>query len=199
MEAPFLRLDIDGLVQYLKTNFHGPGALQALRLRAAIHFLDPKLDPLSERMLEAYGVFRDMIGNELVSVLDAGCMSGYLRHFLLQKCPHIGYVGIDSWDEALEVGREFQPGIDLRKCDLLKDKIPDRVVSWQKEPGFDYVWLSNIVFEDNQKVVDKLLPLARKALVIAQPPWCGEWPGEKIPCGKTTIYINKNDLNLHRA
>lgn len=185
----FARFDVKKLVQYLKENFEGPAVVQALRIRAAIHFLDPALDPLSERMLEAYGRFRDMLP-EGCSVLDAGCMSGYLNHFLRQERQDFTYVGLDSWDEALQVAREFQPGIDVRKCDILKDELPKFSVwpNGQRIAGFDYVWCSNIVFDDPQAVVNKLLPLARRALVIAQPPWAGEYPGEQIPCGQTTIY-----------
>ncbi len=187
----FVQFDVDSLVQYLKHFNDGPDVVQALKIRAAIHFIDPTLDPLSERMLEAYQKFSEMI-EPGSSVLDAGCMSGYLNHFL-KKRVDCTYVGIDSWEEALEVARDFQPGIDVRKCDLLKDELPEFSIwpNGRQVKGFDYVWLSNIKFDDNQKVVDRLLPLARRALVIAQPPWCGEWPGEQIPCGKTTLYVNR--------
>lgn len=192
LATPFCKIDINGLVQYLKKNHEGPTVVEMLRLRAAIHFLKPELDPLSERMLEAYSVFRDMI-EEPCSILDAGCMSGYLNHFLRQKKRNFTYVGIDSWDEALTVAREFQPGIDVRKCDILKDELPE-FCEWpngRHARGFDYVWCSNIVFDEPEKVVEKLLPLARRALVIAQPSWAGEYPGKQIDCGQTTIYVNE--------
>lgn len=187
--AASVQIDIDGLVQFLKHKFHGDEAKEALRIRAMLHFWNPKLDPLSERMLEAYGWFRDFIGTPC-SILDAGCMSGYLNHFLRQTRDNFTYVGIDTWEEALEVGREFQPGIDLRNCDIFKAPEMTTWPNGRAVRGFDYVWLSNIVL-DPQKVYEKLLPLARRALVIAQPPWAGEYPGERIPCGKTTIYLTR--------
>ena len=185
-----LKIDLDGVIKFLKKNQTGPGVLEALRIRAALHFLNPALDPMSERMMDAYGRFRELV-SEPCTILDAGCMSGYLNHFLRQKLKDFTYVGLDSWDEALTVAREFQPGIDVRKCDILKDELPEFSYwpSGAQQRGFDYVWCSNIVFEYNAKVVKRLLPLAKRALIIAQPDWAGDWPGEQIPCGQITMYV----------
>lgn len=190
MGTPVLQIDVDLLVKYLKTHSQGQEVVEALRHRAAIHFLNPKLDPLSSRMLQAYKWFADYIAPQ-TSVLDAGCMSGFLNHYMRQTRLDFTYVGLDSWEEALTVAREFQPGIDVRKCDILKDELPEFSLwpNGRQVKGFDYVWCSNIVFDEPQTVVDKLLPVARRALVIAQPPWAGEYPGERIPCGETTIYL----------
>jgi len=186
-----LSIDVDGLVQYLKKNSKGPEVVEALRHRAAIHFLNPSLDPLSSRMVKAYGRLCEIV-TEPFTILDAGCMSGYLNHFMRQRLLNFSYTGIDPWEEALKVAREFQPGIDVRPIDINGD-IPkmSALPNGRVQQGWDYVWLSNIVFENPQAVYDKLLPLARRALIIAQPPWAGEYPGDKINCGETTIYITK--------
>ena len=184
-----LSIDVDELVQFLKKNQKGPEVVQALRLRAAIHFLDPSLDPLSSRMLKAYGRLCEIVC-EPFTILDAGCMSGYLNHFMKQRLSNFSYTGIDPWEEALKVAREFQPGIDVRPIDI-NGEIPkmSALPNGRVQAGWDYVWLSNIVFDDPKAVYDKLLPFARRALIIAQPPWAGEYPGERLQCGETTIYM----------
>jgi len=184
-----LSINVDELVQFLKKNQKGPEVVQALRLRAAIHFLNPELDPLSARMLKAYGKLCEIV-REPFTILDAGCMSGFLNHFMRQRLDNFSYTGIDPWEEALKVAREFQPGIDVRPIDINGEIPPmSALPNGRVQAGWDYVWLSNIVFDDPKAVYDKLLPFARRALIIAQPPWAGEYPGERLPCGETTIYM----------
>ena len=185
-----LTIDVRALELFLKKTQHGPDALKALRYRTGVHYLNPTLDRLSSRMLEAYEKLCTIV-QEPFSILDAGCMAGYLRHFMQLRLSNFTYTGLDFWDEALEVAREFQPDIDVRKCDLMTDELP-QFSYWpngRMQKGFDYVWCSNIVFDNPAALVDKLKPLARRRLIIAQPPWAGEYPGEQVKCGETTMYL----------
>ena len=172
-----------------------------------IHYLKPELDALSARMLKPYAVLRDTV-SEPFSLLDAGCMCGYLNHFLRQKLSRFTYVGIDKWEEALQVAREFQPGIDVRECDLLTGDLPK--FSWTPQSrqlaGFDYVWCSNIAWNGNEEaIVKRLLPLARRACFFAQPDYTGTKiydhavkyaDVETIVCDNVNLYVMTH-VNYH--
>lgn len=192
-----LQIDVRELELFLKRTQQGPEALQALRIRTAVHYLDPTLDRLSNRMLQAYAKLCEIVKPPF-SILDAGCMAGYLRHFMQLRIKNFTYVGIDCWDEALTVAREFQPDIDVRKCNLLEDELPNGVsLQGRPETGFDYVWCSNINWGKHaEKAVEKLKPLARRACFFAQPPDTGDFPGDTIDCGETTLYVMKNEPSL---
>ena len=193
-----LKIDVRQLELFLKKVQHGPEALKALRYRTAIHYLNPSLDRLSERMLPAYEKLCELV-REPFSILDAGCMAGYLRHFMYQRVKNFTYTGLDMWDEALEVAREFQHDIDVRKCNVLTDDIPDAVnLQGRVQRGFDYVWCSNINWGRNDRaIVEKLVPIARRACFFAQPPGTGDIEKyakelgnvEVIDCDKTTLYV----------
>ena len=196
-----LTIDVGAVEQFLKKVQHGPEALKALRYRTGVHYLNPNLDRLSARMLKAYERLCEIV-TEPFSILDAGCMAGYLRHFMQLRLKNFTYVGLDCWDEALEVAREFQPDIDVRKCDLLRDEIPySFTLQGRVDRGFDYVWCSNINWgKHDQTIVEKLVPIARRACFFAQPPGTGEIEKyakdlgtvETIDCGETTLYVITN-------
>jgi SAM-dependent methyltransferase len=189
-----LEIDVRALELFLKKVQHGPEALKALRYRTGVHWLNPSLDRLSSRMLVAYDKLCTLVQPPF-SILDAGCMAGFLRHFMQLRVKDFAYVGLDSWDEALEVAREFQPDIDVRKCDLLNDEIPEfsAGVNGHVRPGWDYVWCSNINWGKNaDSIVEKLVPLARRSCFFAQPPGTGDFAkhaNEVIDCGETTLYV----------
>ena len=197
-----LTIDVRALELFLKKTQHGPDALRALRYRTGVHYLNPKLDRLSSRMLEAYEKLCTIV-QEPFSILDAGCMAGYLRHFMQLRLRNFTYTGLDFWDEALEVAREFQPDIDVRKCDLLNDELPQFSVeiNGHVRYGYDYVWCSNIHWGSNDRaIVQKLVPVARRACFFAQPPGTGDIERyakelgdvETINCGETTLYVITN-------
>ena len=192
-----ISFDVRAVEQFLKQHQHGPKVVKALRLRTASHWLDPTIDRLSSRMLEAYAKLCEIVEWPF-NILDCGCMCGYLNHFMELNLPpekrNFRYVGIDNWPEALKVAEEFQPRIDVRQADILKDELPG---------PFDYVWCSNIAFGDHDAVVKTLYPLATKALIFAQPPWAGNvivpmrelGKVEVFNCGETTLY--KLDATNH--
>lgn len=179
---------------FLKKIQNGPEAVEALRYRTAIHYLNPSLDRLSNRVLKAYEKLSELMLPPF-SLLDAGCMSGYLRHFLQLRIKPFTYLGLDCWDEALEVAREFQPDIDVRKCDLLTDEIPEFSVeiNGHTRKGFDYIVCSNVNWgKKGEILVEKLLPLARRNCFFIQPLGTGGFiknPAEVIDCGETELYI----------
>lgn len=195
------------LEKFLKHNQHGPDALNALRLRVASHWLDPTVDRLSSRMLRAYDKFCEIVsaenGRRGFHVLDAGCMCGYLKHHMELKLGRVfRYVGVDMWEEALTVAKEWQPDIEVHLKDILKDELPRP--EWSER--WDYVWLSNINFADPETVIQRLAPTGRQ-LFIAQPPWCGDWvtPAKKFgeidvyDCGETTLIRINGPLDIQRT
>jgi SAM-dependent methyltransferase len=178
-------IDVRALELFLKKYQRGPDVVEALRYRTAIHWLNPELDRLSSRMIPAYEKLCELVEWPF-NLLDAGCMTGYLKHFMLQRVKPFVYVGMDSWEEALTVAKEFDPLIEVHQKDILNDPI---------EGQWDYVWCSNIRWEDPKQIVDKLVPLATRACFFAQPPWTGdfaslEWD-EVIDCNETTLYVKR--------
>jgi len=196
-----LKIDVSAIELYLKKVQKGPDAIKALRYRTGVHYLNPELDRLSLRMLQAYEKLCTIV-HEPFSILDAGCMAGYLRHFMQMRLKNFTYTGVDIWEEALVVAREFQPDIDVHKCDLLTEDIPfGSTIQGRVERGFDYVWCSNINWGSNdQTIVEKLVPIARRACFFAQPPNTGDIEKyakelgdvETIDCGETTLYVITN-------
>jgi SAM-dependent methyltransferase len=194
-----LELDIRALELFLKQNQHGPEALEALRLRTASHWIDPSMDRLSSRMLPAYDKLCELVKRPF-HILDVGCMNGYLWHHMKKKLGNtFRYVGIDIWDEALTVAEDFQPGIEVSKCNALTDELP------QMEGGWDYVWCSNIQFDNPDELVERLVPIG-KTILIAQPPWCGDYvtPASKygaevFDCGETQLVKINGAFHIQRT
>ena len=133
-------MDIQEVRAFLKKNFDGPEVIEALRFRLQTHLEDPTLDPLSNQVWPAYLELPRHI-EEPFTILDAGCMSGFLYHHLKKYFKDFTYTGVDRWKEALEVGREFAPEATFIQSDFLKDDIPGQ---------FDYVVCSNIPFKGNE-------------------------------------------------
>ena len=182
-----LAIDVKDLEQFLKNVQHGPQALKALKLRTASHWIDPSLDRLSSRMLPAYDRLCEMV-HKPFHILDVGCMCGYLWHHMKKRLGNtFRYVGVDDWDEALVIARDFQPEIEVHKCNVLTDELP------KMEGGWDYVWCSNIHFANPEEIIEKLVPVG-KTILIAQPPWCGDYEtpaskygAETFDCGETKM------------
>lgn len=176
-----LAIDIGQLEQFLKKVQHGPEALKALRYRTGVHWLNPSLDRLSSRMLPAYDKLCEIVRRPF-NILDVGCMCGFLCHYMKRKLGNsFRYVGIDSWEEALEVAEEFQPGIEVYKLNIMTDDLP--IV----EDRWDYVWCSNINFKDPEDIIKRLVPIG-KTILIAQPPWCGDYETPARKYGKVEVF-----------
>lgn len=196
-----LEIDVAQLERFLKQVQHGPEALKALRYRTGVHWLNPNLDRLSSRMLVAYDKLCEIVKPPF-SILDVGCMCGFLWHHMKRKLGNsFRYTGIDSWEEALQVAEEFQPGIETYKLNIMEDELP------KLEGGWDYVWCSNINFKNPEDIIKRLVPIG-KTILIAQPPWCGDYdtPARKygdvevFDCGETTLHkITNGHIHIQRA
>lgn len=189
METSDVVISIPRLVQYLKHNFDGPEVVEALRQRALIHWLYPEKDPLANQIIGSYQKISELV--ELpFNMLDVGCMSGFLKHYLEQRVQYaFRYIGIDRWPEAIKVAKELFPHAEFLVKDILEDPI-------QSLGTFDYVVVANIAFREKAPdVVKTLAPIATKALFIAMPQNCGDYlttakkygECEVFDCGKSTL------------
>jgi SAM-dependent methyltransferase len=153
-------LDIQQVRKFLKKNFHGPEVLEALRFRLMVHLEDPTQDPLSNQVWLGYQELSKLI-KPPCSILDAGCMSGFLYHHLKKSLTDFTYVGVDRWEEALEVAREFAPDVEFRPGNLETDFFG----------YYDYVVCSNIPWQacNKEKAVENLSRQARKMLIFIHP------------------------------
>lgn len=170
--------------QYLKRNYSGESVVRALRRRLEIHLSDPKQDNLSRRVWKAYNKLPELV-EEPFSILDAGCMSGFLYHTLKRRGLNFSYVGLDRWPEAIRVAREMAPEATFVEGDLMG-----------AAGEYDYVWCSNLPWrgDDDAAAVRHLSGLARKALIFVTVPGNGSpWehmPGcEIIDCGTSTLSV----------
>lgn len=160
---PYLT-DIQATRLFLKRHFDGPEVVKALRFRLQTHLADPTLDPLSSQVWEAYLKLPQLL-REPFSLLDAGCMSGFLYHHLKKYFSDFTYTGMDRWPEAIQVGREFAPEATFIKRDFLNDDLGDLSKS------FDYVVCSNIPFRngDADEAARKLVEVATRAVIFIYP------------------------------
>ena len=173
--GPSISIDVRGIELFLKQNQHGPEVLEALRYRTMVHWLRPELDRLSARMLPVYTEIAGHLEWPF-SILDVGCMTGWLKHFLSQRFEKpFNYVGIDNWDEALMVAKEFDPYINVHKADILEDEIPGPL-----GPGFTsdykYAWCSNIQFGKlAPQVIQKMMDHTQDCAFFGMPDYCGDY------------------------
>lgn len=152
MSAP-KKLDQD-IRRYLKKTPHGEDAKRFLRIRAQAQFVDSEVfDPMTSRIEPTIERHRPHLKG---SILDVGCYTGHLYHFLGKPR---GYVGIDTWTEAIEVAKEFAPEADFRVCDLFK-----------MEGRFDIIWSSQVMWSRASigvgEVLDKIKSLGDKYIVV---------------------------------
>ena len=153
-------MEIESVRQFLKRNFDGPEVVEALRFRLETHLDDPTRDPLSAQVWNAYLELPKHL-NPPFTLLDAGCMSGFLYHHL-KRYFDFTYTGVDRWPEALQVGREFAPHITFIEGDFIEGKFGE----------FDYVVCSNIPWKGNEqynRAIQNLLSQARRGLFMINP------------------------------
>lgn len=152
--------EVERIRSLLKHGREGPEVIAALRRRLEIHLVDPMMDPLSRQVWEAYLKLPDML-EEPFSILDAGCLSGFLYHHLKRYKKDFTYTGIDVWPAAIMVAKEYAPGVDFRIADFL---------SFSDKP-FDYVWCCNIKWDGSSlaRARKNLIPLAKKKCIFVHP------------------------------
>lgn len=157
---PYLH-DIRATRAFLKQNFDGPEVVKALRFRLETHLQDPTVDPLSAQVWPAYLELPSLLV-EPFTLLDAGCMSGFLYHHLKRYFKDFSYTGVDRWPEALEVAREFAPEATFVQGDFMHDQLGGI---------YDYVVCSNIPFRNGEieKTVANLIDNTRRKLIFIYP------------------------------
>lgn len=196
---PLVQIDVRKIEQFLKQTQSGEEAKQALRYRTMVHWLHPELDRLSSRMLPVY---TELLGHLKwpFSILDVGCMTAWLHHFLAVRTPRpFKYTGVDVWPEALDVAREFQPYIDVRPCDVLKEDLPTPHGDGFTEQ-FKYTWCSNIQFgKEAPVVIRKLVEKAYDSAFFGMPDYCGDYAKMASDMGyKTETYDCGEAVNSHQ-
>jgi len=156
-----------------------------------IHYLYPEIDPLSRQVLGAYEKISELV--ELpFSMLDIGCMCGFLKHYLDQRMEYsFRYYGVDRWPEAIQVAEEFHPYVHFN-VDVLGNTGGE----------FDYVCVNNIQFQNISEVIRKASSIALRAVLFGMPKHCGGYyetakelgfDAEEYDCGESTLVkVNVN-------
>ena len=88
-------------------------------------------------------------------VLDVGCYTGFLYHYLGKPA---GYTGVDTWQEAIDVAREFAPEADFRVLDGLEVK-----------ETYDVIWSSQILWNRGagpRDAIEKLRKIAKTLIMV---------------------------------
>ena len=116
-----------------------------IRRRTEIHLKYPEYDPMLEAWRPIAEKYREMFKGK---ILDAGCGSGYLYHFLGKPS---GYVGVDISPSFIKVAREFAPEADFRVQDFLR-----------MTEHFDMAWCSSLVFPKMKVKADDALSLLKR-------------------------------------
>lgn len=146
-------VDIGVIVKYLKSGLNGKKTRRYLSRRMEFQLEDPKLDPMTCRLLPVLKEFQPQL---IGKILDVGCYTGFLYH-------HLGkpenYTGIDIWGDAIQVAKEFAPEANFRVADGLAF-----------EGSFDVLWCSQIVWSsqriDPGMAIEKLSKLAKKSIFV---------------------------------
>lgn len=156
-------MNIGEVRKLLKRKFEGEDVLEALRFRLKLHLEDPTQDPLSHQVWLGYQELPKILQTPC-SILDAGCMSGFLYHYLKKNIQDFQYVGVDRWPAALQVAKEFAPHVDFRLGNLETDYFG----------LFDYVVCSNIPWHaaDKNKAFENLFKQSDRRLIFIHP---GNW------------------------
>lgn len=157
--------DIQATRLFLKRNFDGPEVVKALQFRLKTHLDNPESDPLSNQVWMAYNALPEFM-EEPFTILDAGCMSGFLYHFLKRHFREFTYTGIDRWPEALQVARENAPEARFFEADFMRI---------EPRQDYDYIVCSNIPFKPGEEeiTIGNLKPHATRTLFMI-------YPGNKI-------------------
>lgn len=173
--ASTISINVKGLERFLKENQTGDGVKEALRYRTMIHWLRPELDRLSNRMLPVYKELTRHLEWPF-SILDVGCMCGWLKHFVwLELGKPLNYTGIDVWDEALEVARQFDPDIKVHKADILTDDIPGPLGEGFTKT-YNYTVCNNIQFGPAAPtVIERMMAITSNAAFFGMPDYCGDY------------------------
>ena len=172
---PTIQIPVRSIEQYLKKNYDGPGVEESLRFRTVVHWTNPELDRLSNRMIPVYERIAEQIKLP-TKFLDAGCMCGWLKHFILRRRKTaFRYIGIDTWPAALKIAQEFDPLIEVYNIDLLNG---DLLLPLERDYEKKYVYstVNNIQFgDDAPKVIQRIMDVTEEAAFFGMPDYCGNY------------------------
>jgi SAM-dependent methyltransferase len=143
------------VISFLKQVPAGEKAKEALRTRTECELGHYQNDPMVHRAVPLILEYKPT-----GKILDVGCYTGWLYHYL--RKPE-GYVGVDIWKEAIEVAKEFAPQADFRHCNLM-----------DMEGEFDTVWCIQIPWHRTGGVtlkdaVEKMKTLGKRVVVAVVP------------------------------
>lgn len=131
----------------------GEEAKKNLRIRMSAQLADIESDPMTKRLLPALEHCKARLKG---SVLDVGCYTGLLYHYLGKP---EGYTGIDVWPEAINVAKEFAPEADFRVAD-----------AFEFDGRYDVLWCSQIIWHPRDggtlRAMHQLSKLAKKCFFI---------------------------------
>jgi SAM-dependent methyltransferase len=145
--------DIESVITDLKKRPSGEEAKNLLRIRMKAALERLEADKMTHRMIHAATYCNDQLFGK--SVLDVGCYTGYLYHWLGKPK---NYTGIDTWPEAIEVAKEFAPEGDFRVADVR-----------MFEGKYDVVWASQVLWSKTigiQNAVEAAKKLAKTLVFV---------------------------------
>jgi SAM-dependent methyltransferase len=138
------------VIQLLKNVPAGEEARRALRKRMSCGLDHYSYDPMVARVVPLIDEYKPT-----GKILDVGCYTGWLYHYLGKP---EGYVGIDLWKEAIDVAKEFAPEADFRHLNLM-----------DMEGEFDTVWCIQIPWSRTsvkvKDAVEKMKTLGKRCVV----------------------------------
>ena len=122
---------------------------EMLRVRMGFQIRNPMSDPMTSKIIKTVEDNRQHLVGK---ILDVGCYTGALYHWL-GKPP--GYVGLDKWQEAIDVAKEFAPEATFICSDVM-----------DIDGSYDVVWCSQLLFPKGAKEIDKINSLGKMVIII---------------------------------
>lgn len=180
MKALHLKQELLAIRSLLRKAGRGKSLEKYIRRRTEIQLLHPEFDPMLEEWRPTAEKHRHLLTGR---ILDAGCMNGYLYHFLGK--PN-GYVGVDISEEFITVAREFAPEAEFRVQDLR-----------DVEGHFDVVWCSQVEFSkrkiDANLAYERLQSVCDRMIFMVAREHAGEFSKPHYMAGRMLVSVWEKD------